>query len=89
MSGWECPKCGRVFAPTVSECRPCNGAVTTAPTQPVYVPNPSPTVRPWPYPWQEVWCETVTVPCTSSGFKITGATLDAMRDSGQVSYTTQ
>lgn len=22
--GWECPKCGRVYAPTVTECFTCN-----------------------------------------------------------------
>ncbi len=22
--GWECPKCGRVYAPCVTECRSCN-----------------------------------------------------------------
>jgi hypothetical protein len=22
--GWECPKCGRVYAPFVSECQTCN-----------------------------------------------------------------
>lgn len=22
--GWECPKCSRVWAPSVTECKPCN-----------------------------------------------------------------
>ncbi len=25
--GWECPKCGRVYAPIVQVCQPCNDAV--------------------------------------------------------------
>jgi len=24
MSGWVCPKCGRVYAPNVTACGPCN-----------------------------------------------------------------
>lgn len=24
MKGWECPKCGRVYAPHVEECGACN-----------------------------------------------------------------
>lgn len=24
MTGWDCPKCGRVFAPSVQECWSCN-----------------------------------------------------------------
>lgn len=22
--GWECPKCARVWGPSVTECKPCN-----------------------------------------------------------------
>lgn len=29
MSGWECPKCRRCYAPTVMECAPCNALKTT------------------------------------------------------------
>ena len=25
--GWSCPKCGRVFAPFVQCCNPCNSAI--------------------------------------------------------------
>lgn len=60
-TGWTCPKCGRVWAPTKDECAVCNGAVqpTVVPYQPVtpmpwYQPYYSPyypgTAKPW---WQE------------------------------------
>lgn len=26
--GWTCPKCGRVYAPFISECYACNQAAT-------------------------------------------------------------
>lgn len=28
LSGWVCPKCGRVYAPFVATCHPCNVGVT-------------------------------------------------------------
>jgi hypothetical protein len=35
MSGWECPKCHRCYAPFVPECKACNDATqTTAPSYP-------------------------------------------------------
>lgn len=37
-TGWECPKCHRVFAPTVTECAPCNAAAAWVPT--VWVGDP-------------------------------------------------
>ena len=27
--GWECPKCGNVYAPLVTECLNCNNKVVT------------------------------------------------------------
>ena len=27
LGGWECPKCGRVWAGTVQQCKPCNDKV--------------------------------------------------------------
>ena len=27
--GWVCPKCNRVYSPTISECWPCNSQVYT------------------------------------------------------------
>ena len=27
MFGWECPKCGRVWGPDTTGCRPCNTEV--------------------------------------------------------------
>ena len=33
MKGWECPKCGRVYAPHIPECGSCN-PVATAPAVP-------------------------------------------------------
>lgn len=59
--GWECPKCGRVYAPSVTECYLC------APVSEPFVPkpyNPWPTIfpnAPWPptpfYPntWPTIW----------------------------------
>ena len=38
--GWECPKCGRVYAPSVTECFACNALVV----QPIM-----PGINPW-YP---------------------------------------
>lgn len=37
--GWECPKCHRVYSPTVTECGPCNAAARP------------PEVWPWSGPW--------------------------------------
>lgn len=34
MTGWTCPKCGRCYAPWITECWPCNNvsvAMTTIP----------------------------------------------------------
>lgn len=28
--GWECPKCGRVYAPTCMECSKCNSTLRDA-----------------------------------------------------------
>lgn len=58
MTGWECPKCHRCYAPTVTECATCNAGVTTVPvTQPVCVPVVVPqTGRPYPQWWPDVWC---------------------------------
>lgn len=57
MIGWECPRCHRCYAPTVTECASCNAGVVTAPTPPVYVPVVVPqTLRPWPEWWPKVWC---------------------------------
>ncbi len=30
QSGWICPKCGRVYSPSNSECQTCNDAVERA-----------------------------------------------------------
>ena len=29
MKGWECPKCGKCYAPFVKECESCNNTTTT------------------------------------------------------------
>jgi len=28
--GWRCPNCGRVYAPSIAHCAPCNRAITEA-----------------------------------------------------------
>lgn len=35
MKGWECPKCGRVWGPTVIQCSPCNVKAETGRPVPV------------------------------------------------------
>jgi hypothetical protein len=32
MTGWECPKCGRCFAPHVDQCVACGIVTHTSPT---------------------------------------------------------
>lgn len=32
QQGWECPKCGRVYAPWMPSCSACPGVVITAPS---------------------------------------------------------
>jgi hypothetical protein len=32
--GWECPRCKRVYGPSVMECHTCNKAVDSAEEQP-------------------------------------------------------
>lgn len=34
MFGWTCPKCGKVFGPSVQECVYCNNPVTVNEKQP-------------------------------------------------------
>ncbi len=29
MTGWECPKCGACYSPSVARCMNCTGQVTT------------------------------------------------------------
>lgn len=60
--GWKCPQCGRVYAPSVTECGACNGSVkidypnpnspTVAPHLPYVIPNtfPAEPQREW-VPW--------------------------------------
>ena len=28
--GWRCPNCGRIYAPSIAHCAPCNRAITEA-----------------------------------------------------------
>lgn len=50
MQGWECPKCHKVYAPHVDECKSCNQQVA-APMLPQlpYIPYIPPTIAPSPY----------------------------------------
>ena len=32
MMGWECPKCGRCYAPAISDCWSCNNQVAESTT---------------------------------------------------------
>lgn len=67
-SGWTCPKCGRVWAPSVIECGACNKGLAQSREYIEAlkaVPQPDATTNP-PYgtwhtaPWSPwvVWCET-------------------------------
>ena len=33
MTGWECPGCGRCYAPSVAECRVCGNGVSIGTTE--------------------------------------------------------
>lgn len=59
MKGWECPKCGRVYAPHVSKCEGCNAIANISPmAQPwPIVPVWPYTGDSWPYPWPKVVCD--------------------------------
>lgn len=47
-TGWICPKCGRVFAPTWYTCSYCNGPPQTVTTTTTEVkPEPKPEPRQW------------------------------------------
>lgn len=48
--GWECPKCGAVYAPTVPECHRC------APTRAPYHDTGTLTIKPMPEPPYTVSC---------------------------------
>lgn len=49
QQGWECPKCGRVYAPWQPKCSTCVGASVTWPGTASPWPIPvSPTVDPGP-----------------------------------------
>jgi len=65
MTGWECPKCGKVYAPSVVECVACNNTVTISdpvspyvptypPPEPYVLPQHVPWWQPDPLPWPEV-----------------------------------
>lgn len=41
--GWECPKCGRCYAPHIIQCSWCGPNTVTAP----YIPSPPWTVPPY------------------------------------------
>lgn len=34
LTGWVCPKCGRVYSPFMPECGHCNGSMNIQPIQP-------------------------------------------------------
>lgn len=41
--GWQCPTCGKIYAPWVSECHGCSSGV------PAYQPGNTD----WPFPWSD------------------------------------
>jgi hypothetical protein len=68
MQGWECPKCGKVYAPHVDECKHCNEGMNMKEINEKYFPNVpdseeqpiiTPTVpTPFPYvpqPIHHIW----------------------------------
>lgn len=34
LTGWVCPKCGKVYSPFMPECSHCNGSMNVAPIEP-------------------------------------------------------
>jgi hypothetical protein len=38
--GWACPRCNRIWSPTVEECRPCNPGSVAFKTYPGTTTNP-------------------------------------------------
>jgi hypothetical protein len=46
MTGWICPKCGKVLAPHVQGCDACNSQMPLQPNVPWTPYTPAPT-----YPW--------------------------------------
>lgn len=62
--GWTCPKCSKVYAPTVSECHTCNAGVAK-PILPTYPPT-SPTIPDPIWPSKERWWEAPWIVTSSS-----------------------
>lgn len=55
--GWICPKCGRVYSPTATECAMCNsGSPPISPAPPPWAPSvpfsPWYPPTPWTYPYE-------------------------------------
>jgi hypothetical protein len=55
--GWVCPKCGRVFAPWVSQCSYCEPFLPGSTKEPNYCPLPTPSTGDCLPPPQYTKCE--------------------------------
>jgi len=67
--GWICPKCGKVWAPYIEECRECNGgghADRTVPapfiSKPIIIPAPIPPINPYVDPYSQKDYEVIWMP---------------------------
>lgn len=56
-SGWDCPKCGSVYAPWVASCTKCAPVPAPMPTLPAPMPSWQPPPGP---PWDTIiTCESI------------------------------
>ncbi len=64
--GWECPKCGRCYAPDVKECRHCAKPCQPPIPESITIKITDPAGTPMPYRWyQPIWLAPIGLPLDS------------------------